>query len=102
MTAQVPSAGAWELEIHFPDKRRFRRSREWGTWGLEIRTAGEPHEVTFDAATADRGWNLVGAFELPAGDVTVVLGNDTDGDLVVADAIRWTPASGNSMAEAGR
>jgi hypothetical protein len=102
MTARVPSAGAWELEIHFPDKRRFRRSREWGTWGLEIRSSGEPHEVTFDAANADRGWNLVGAFELPAGDVTVVLGNDTDGDLVVADAIRWTPASGNAAAEAGR
>lgn len=102
MTAELPSPGPWQLEVHLPDKRRFGRSRTWGSWTLRIRSSGEPHEVAFDAGTADRGWNLVGAFELPAGEVTVVFGNDTDGDLVVADAVRWTPASERAIAEAGR
>ena len=41
---------------------------------------------------ASRGWNLVGdSMELPAGLVTLSISNRSDGDLVIADAIRWTP-----------
>ena len=101
LTAELPSSGAWDLEIHLPEKRRFGRNRDWGTWNLEIRSSAESHEVSFDAGSADRGWNLVGAFDLSSGGVTVVLDNDTDGDVVVADAIRWTPSGGEAAAEAG-
>jgi len=93
LTATIPSDGEWRLELHLPHKDRFRRARSWGSWPLEIRDSSGTHTVTFDSAAADMGWNAVDTLRLTAGEVTVRLTDDTDGDIVVADAIRWIPTS---------
>ena len=49
---------------------------------------GERH-VNFDAAGGHSGWNTLGTFDLPSGGVRVEISNSTDGDAVIADAIRW-------------
>jgi hypothetical protein len=94
-TATLPRAGGWDLELHLPDKGRFRPFvQKWGAWHLELVTPEGSQEVTFDSVAASGGWNLVGTHDLPAGEVRVELTDRTDGQLVVADAIRLQPAAG--------
>ncbi len=45
--------------------------------------------VDFDAASATPGWNEIDAFDLTAGPVRVAVSDETSGNAVVADAIRW-------------
>ena len=40
-----------------------------------------------------------GTFEMAGGEVKLMVSNDTDGDYVVADAIRWKRARGSGQAE---
>lgn len=94
-TVNLPRAGSWDLELHLPDKSRFRPFiQKWGAWHLELVTPEGSREVTFDSVAAGGGWNLVGTQDLPAGEVRVELTDRTDGQLVVADAIRLQPAAG--------
>ena len=91
----LPKDGEWDLEFYIPVKSMFPR-KEWGTWhAVVVDDNGDKHEVEFDSKAGTGGWNLVNKLDLPKGKVTVELSDLTNGDLVVADAIRWTPAIGN-------
>ncbi len=92
--AEIPEAGEWELELHLPDRRRFRFVREWGVWTVEVDDGTGTREVELDAGVAGRGWSAVGTFELPAGEVVVRLSDDTESRVVVADAVRWRRTAG--------
>jgi hypothetical protein len=92
-STDLDSPGTWQLELHLPHKQRFPRYESWGTWHLEIINPAGRHQADLDATNAPRGWNLVGSYELEGGEVTVKLSDQNDGDIVIADAIRWTPAS---------
>ena len=99
-TATLPSPGSWDLEIHVPQGRRFPLGR-WplGTLHLQVLRDGQSvAETQIDAGAAAPGWNLVDGWSLDAGEVTVALSNRTDGEVVVADAIRWVPATTNGEA----
>ena len=98
-SAELPSAGNWRLYYHLPgasgSEGHAWRAGGWnpgddfGTYNLEIVT-GEVHmPVEYDARTAIPGWNDIGAFELPAGPVSVTVSDATDGQAIVADAVRW-------------
>lgn len=106
--ATLPSAGRWRLAYHLPGPTLLAGSMiveffipnaeptRFGTLDLTIE-AGEMRRPTpFDAADAVPGWNPVGTFALPAGEVRVIVSDRTSGDLVVADAIRWTLAGRDS------
>lgn len=45
--------------------------------------------LDFDAALGETGWNKLGEFDLPGGEVRLEVSNRTNGHGVVADAIRW-------------
>jgi hypothetical protein len=91
-TAAIPRAGRWGLEYHLPppEKAGIRR----GTWHLAVVDGSSERAVSFDAEGGESGWNKVTEVDLRAGEVQVRVSDATDGDLVVADAIRWTPGSG--------
>lgn len=93
--AQLPRGGSWELEYYLPRPSPDReRLQPKGRWQLEIvDRAGDRQSVELDAETAEAGWNSLGRFQLPAGDVRVEVSDDTTGNFVVADAVRWTPAT---------
>lgn len=90
-TTAIPHAGTWDLELYLPNGPY--RDRNWGTWNLVVTDSnGDLHEIQFDAdAGAIIAWNLVGSLDLPAGVTSVTLSDKTDGERVVADAIRWSP-----------
>jgi hypothetical protein len=90
--ALIPSAGDWELQLHLPSKLRFRNAKRWGTWNLEVKDGSGDRSLTFDADEATGLWNTVDTMRLVDGEVTVELSDDTDGQIVVADAVRWIPA----------
>ena len=99
MKAQIPTAGDWELEFYMPLIPYIPPDRR-GIWPLTIITADDREEVNFNANGSINGWILVGEFYLPAGEVSVEISDKTEGMLVVADAIAWSPARGNNNSDA--
>ena len=110
--AELPMAGTWRLSYHLPgssasEGNRFQLPPGWqsgdrfGTLQFEIVAGERRTPFSFDASTAASGWNDLGSFDLPAGSVTVAVSDATTGDIVVADAIRWTPVSTGDVAPAG-
>lgn len=103
---RLPHAGRWRIDYHLPEASRPRgpggftirvevqtdmlRQRR-GTLDLKIVADGEETPVEFDAAAASIGWNDLGEFSLPAGEVSLLVSNRTSGSRVVADAVRWRP-----------
>ena len=108
-TSQLPT-GRWRLEYHLPELRstsasvrvgriggvvtdvQRRTGWRYGSYDMRIITvAGEETSVEFDGAAAEPGWNRIGDYDLPGGEVRLVVSNETSGDYVIADAVRWQP-----------
>ena len=94
--AELPESGRWLLSYHVPDLekvgmyRHFRSTNDdQGVHGIEISSGGTVTTVDFDGASATPGWNEIDAFDLDAGPVRVAVSDETSGNAVVADAIRW-------------
>jgi pimeloyl-ACP methyl ester carboxylesterase len=94
-TTHIPHAGLWDLELHLPNN--YFRGSKLGTWNLVVKDSnGDPHEIQFDFSAATFiDWNLVSTLDLPEGETSVTLFDKTDGDFVIADAIRWSPLEKN-------
>ncbi len=60
-----------------------------GTYDLELRNAGSSHPIDFDAQGAGIGWAVLGDFDLASGTVELELSDDTTGNVVAADAVRF-------------
>ena len=65
----------------------------FGTYDVTLVAGSEERTLELDGAAAEAGWNTLGEFELPQGEAKVVVSDLSSGRLVVADAIRWQPAS---------
>ena len=96
--ARLPSAGRWQLDLFLPDRRvdmrvgqytYWRFFRALGTYQIDVVSAGQSTRITFDAGRAAAGWNELERFDFGSGDVSVIVSNRTDGDVVIVDAIRW-------------
>ena len=99
--AEIPSAGSWDLEVHLPKEAPLMRfQRKTGSWKYSIEDGSGSREVTFDVKSGEHGWNALGSFELAGGETRVILSDETEGRMVIADAIRWVPSSGSSTADA--
>ena len=104
--ARLPHAGRWRVDYHIPEASQPRGpggvsitvqaqagllTGEKGDFDLKIVADGEETPVEFDAGAASVGWNDLGEFSLPAGEVSLVVSSETNGRIVVADAVRWRP-----------
>ena len=97
--AELPVPGRWRLYYHLPGASASGRNApqgggwnpgdNFGTYHLEIVAGDLRIPVAYDARMAATGWNDIGTFELPAGSVSIAVTDATDGQVVVADAIRW-------------
>ncbi len=92
-TASINRTGSWDLWYHIPDKQKSFPRYNFGTWNLVVRDSnGDQFDIEFNSDAALEGWNQVAIMDLPKGEVSVTLSDKTDGDLVLADAIRWSPS----------
>lgn len=95
----IPVRGLWALDYHVPAKRLGGVGRlggsstqlfgQLGTVNMRVVTASGVSRVEFDGADAAPGWNAIGRFQLSRTNVRVEVTTRTDGDLVLADAVRW-------------
>ena len=96
-SSRLPTPGRWQLDFHVPKREAhmgWGTTTFYGTLGsfdMTLVADGKPTRVDFDGAAADPGWNKVGEFELAALEVRLEISNRTDGEMVIADAIRWVP-----------
>ena len=104
--ASLPTAGRWRLQYHLPGAEVAEHK---GGVGMSVRQvvavhalgiydmalvehleSGDKHtRIEFDGSIAEEGWNHIGDFNLQSSRVSLVVTDRTDGDVVVADAIRW-------------
>ena len=106
-SAHLPHRGRWTLYYHVPhltqlavvalgSRFRGRYERSVGTLGsveVVVATDATAVDFRFDGRSSEAGWNSMGTFDLAAGRVDVSVSTRSDGDLVLADAIRWIPAA---------
>jgi len=92
--AAIPAAGRWRLDFYMPpgmSGASERYKRYLGNWKLAVVDAnGDRRDIAFDAKASVGGWNTLEEIELPAGEVSVEVSNESDGRVVIADAVRWT------------
>ena len=110
--ANLPNGGNWKLEYHVPSPYSIQgsanfaaggggvriqvereRRRRWGDFDVWVTDGDRVLPIEFDGESMDEGWNLLGEFDLQNPLVTVSVSTNTSQGTVVADAIRWTPAS---------
>ena len=96
--AALPPGGRWRLDYHVPDIGRLNPYmylpvlQRLGEYDIVlIDAAGARSAIRFDATQAAKGWNKLGEFELEPGEVRVVVSGRAPDQILVADAIRWTP-----------
>ena len=103
---RLDGSGRWQLHYHIPNRHLPAppgRSDDFagtafdalGSMDMRLESGGVEIPVAFDAGAAEVGWNKVGEFDLDHRDVRLVVSNRTDGETVVADAIRWRRADGS-------
>ena len=83
-TTTSPAATRWGRGV-------FPSFGSLGTITLVVVAEGDETAIVFDGAEAAVGWNKVGEYELPAATVRLEISSETDGEMVIADAIRWVP-----------
>jgi hypothetical protein len=114
-TTVLPEKGFYELYVYIPvsamSRRPSRRDQGGGQgqgqsqgqrrgfrpefadkgadYNYTISSSEGTEELTFELNNPEDGWNRLGSFLLPADSVSVVLSNQTDGNRVIADAIKW-------------
>lgn len=104
--AHLDGPGRWQLDYHIPNRHlppSPGRSDDFaatvfdplGSMDMRLESGGVETPVAFDAGAAEIGWNKVGEFDLDHRDVRLVVSNRTDGETVVADAIRWRRIDGS-------
>ena len=97
--AILPEPGRWRLAYHLPGDTvrhtRYGRLRRDSIGTLDIKLVADGLEtpLPLDGRNAKVGWNDLGAFDLPAVRVRVVVSDKTEREVVVADAIWWQRTS---------
>jgi hypothetical protein len=97
----LPRSGQWQVEYYLPTAGNSGRGRSYGTWQMTLIDPSGDQTITFDAVGGEAGWNSLGTFELAGGEVTLEVSNETDGKVVIADAVRFKPAGGSAATGAG-
>ena len=95
--AELPTPGRWQLDYHVPNRNAMAADidiQSYGTLGslhMTLAWDGNETSIVFDGADADVGWNRVGEFDLQSTAVRLEVASRSDGEIVIADAIRWVP-----------
>lgn len=98
----LPEAGKWLLDFYVPGAEVLNpfggaSGRSWRVFGalgpmaMRLVVGDNETAVDFDAGAAEPGWNKLGEFEIGASRAArLEVSTVTAGEMVIADAIRWT------------
>ena len=97
--ADLPRSGRWQLDFYVPNRLAlgptfYPSFRALGTFDMTLVADDTETPVVFDGATAETGWNKLGEYEFATTEVRLEISSRTDGEMVIADAIRWVPLGG--------
>ncbi len=116
-TANLPHPGSWQLAYHIPEATGNDASGataqprntsvgvgssiplNLGNYHLTLLAGGETYPLEFDGSVAEPGWNDLGRFVLQEGETQVVVTDETSGNVVIADAIRWRPSESDNPSQ---
>ena len=92
--ADLPAAGRWRLDFHKPDPTPAgwgpgRAYATLGSYDMTLVADDKATPIPFDGEAAEAGWNQIGEFEFTSTEVRLEITSQTDGEMVIADAIRW-------------
>lgn len=94
---KLPESGIYEVYVHAFQRDRllrhwqlryWERNDLWGDYTYRIYHNDGIEEVKFDVNVAEPGWRSLGQFSFEKGPARIELLNQTDGRLVIADAVR--------------
>lgn len=88
-TAELTEVSQWQLDFYSPydvDHDLFERL----VFEFAISTKSQAWNASLQTTSLTPGWNLVGDFDLPAGEVFVDFISTSKPGFAFADAIRWT------------
>jgi len=97
--ADLPDDGLYDVYTYMFDKRTFWRGRRgrsrgnatFGDFSYIIHHDGGKDQVSLDSQNASDGWHFLGTYYFSKGEAKVELTNQSNGRLVVADAIKLVP-----------
>lgn len=93
-TAHIPKEGYYEVSV-------WNAKPNFGMWGRRgrnmpkrvqtyiLRYGSEQEKVPLDMESEQAGWVSIGNFYLPEGAATITLTDKTDGQYVIADAVKF-------------
>jgi len=97
-SAELTRPGRWQLDFHVPARQSPLRSGFFvpnfgmlGSFDLTLVDGDTETPIAFDGNEAAVGWNKLGAYDLDSRTVRLEISSRTDGEMVIADAIRWIP-----------
>ena len=102
--SELPTSGLWRLEYFLPDRyvsqaRRYAKSFSsvlsrfiGGVAQIDVHVDEVIRTELLDTENLERGWHVIGNYNVEDPEVEVWISNPNDYPLVVfADAIRWSP-----------
>ena len=66
-----------------------QQDQNYGSYRFTVLHDDGEDEITIDVAKAEEGWIFLGNFYLSSGPAKVSLTNETNGKMVIADAVKW-------------
>lgn len=92
---EITDPGLYDVYIYLFDKEGFWRGRQgrrnvtYGEYNYLVRHEGGVEKTMIDTGKAPEGWNFLGTWFLNAGEATISLTDESNGSIIIADAVKW-------------
>jgi len=93
-TADIGKSGHYDVyyyvsKISSPWGRHRHEEADYGKYHFLIYNDDGVEETELDLNSAEEGWSYLGSYYISAGDARVELTNQSEGRVVIADAVKW-------------
>ncbi|MCB9057921.1 MAG: hypothetical protein H6627_05100 [Calditrichae bacterium] len=90
---QIVDPGFYQVFVHVPDQSDFRSGRResssFGVQKYKIYHSEGVDEIEIDFSSAPAGWNYLETYYFNPGEAKIVLTDEGNGSMVLADAVKW-------------
>jgi hypothetical protein len=92
--ASLEKSGHYDVYYHAsritsPWRRHGHEEENYGTLHFLIYHDDGVEETELDLNGADDGWNYLGSYYISGGEAKIELTNESEGRVVIADAVKW-------------